>query len=276
VPSKITIEAIVLVACAIVALRRQIPAERLLRRLQFFVLKFARRKAAACISLGVLVLAIRALLLPIWPVPRPSMYDEFSYLLQADTFAHGRLTNPAHPLWQFFESVYILQQPTYASKYPPGQSLAMASGQWLLGNAWFGVWLSCGVLAAVLCWAMQGWLPPQWALLGTIISLDLCLFGYWMNSYWGGAMAGIGGALVIGAYGRMVWRKKARKRNGGSALPWLFGAGAVILLLTRPYEGFLLAAPTALALWLNTKQRRARIWFPIAALGAAGLAWTAF
>jgi hypothetical protein len=269
-PSKMTVEAILLMVCAIVAFRRHVPGARMLWRLERAAGKLARRKGLACISLAVLVLTIRAALLPVWPVPKPSIYDEFAYLLQADTFVQGRLANPAHPLWPFFETVYILQQPTYASKYPPGQALAMAIGQKLLGNAWFGVWLSCGVLAAVLCWAMQGWLPPGWALLGALISLDLCLFSYWMNSYWGGAVAGIGGALVIGAYLRIV------RRSSGLASPWLFGAGAVILLLTRPYEGFLLVAPTAVALWLDTKQRRLRVWLPIVALGAAGCAWMAF
>ena len=268
-PSKLTAEAIALTVCALVVLSARIPGEWL-RRLDRFVGKLAARRALVCISAALLVLVIRAALLPIWPFPRPSIYDEFSYLLQADTFAHGRLTNHAHPLWQFFESVYILQQPTYTSKYPPGQALMMAAGQTVLGNAWFGVWLSCGLFAAALCWALQGWLPPRWALLGSLIALDLCLFSYWMNSYWGGAVAGIGGALVIGAYIRLI-----RLRTTGFA-SWLFGAGAAILLFTRPYEGFLLVAPTAAAMWIRTKQRRTQIWLPIIAIGAAAVAWTAF
>jgi len=42
------------------------------------------------------------------------------------------------------------------------------------------------MLAATSCWALQGWLPRGWALLGAFIGLDLYLFSYWMNSYWGG------------------------------------------------------------------------------------------
>jgi len=125
------------------------------------------------------------------------------------------------------------------------------------------------VLAGVLCCALQGWLPPVWALMGTLISIDLCLFSYWINSYWGGAVAAIGGALVIGAYIRMI-----RRKNAGLA-SWLFGAGAVILLLTRPYDRALLVIPTAVSLWMNSKQRRAQVWIPIVVVGAAGCAWSA-
>jgi hypothetical protein len=39
--------------------------------------------------------------------------------------------------------------------------------------------LSAGLLAAASCWALQGWLPPGWALFGAFIGLDLCVFSYW-------------------------------------------------------------------------------------------------
>jgi len=221
----------------------------------------ARRKTLSWVGFGVLVLVVRAMLLPVWPIPTPSVYDEFSYILQADTFAHGRLANPAHPLWHFFESIYILQQPTYASRFPPAQGLAMAAGQVLFGQPWFGVWLSVGVLAAALCWALQGWLPPGWALLGAFIGLDLCLFSYWMNSYWGGAVTAIGGALVTGAWVRIIRAKRWR-------YAWVFGIGAVILVLARPFEGLLLLVPALIA--LGMANRTARLWLPIVITGVAG------
>ena len=221
----------------------------------------ARRKTLSWVGFGVLVLVVRAMLLPVWPIPTPSVYDEFSYILQADTFAHGRLANPAHPLWHFFESIYILQQPTYASRFPPAQGLAMAVGQMLFGQPWFGVWLSAGVLAAALCWALQGWLPPGWALLGAFIGLDLCLFSYWMNSYWGGAVTAIGGALVTGAWVRITRAKRWR-------YAWVFGIGAVILVLARPFEGLLLLVPALIA--LGMANRTARLWLPIVITGVAG------
>ena len=234
------------------------------RRCEQAMARLARRRRACWIGMGLLVLLVRAALLPLWPIPKPVIYDEFGYLLQADTFASGRLTNRPHPLWPFFESIYILQQPTYNAKYSPGQGLALAVGQRLFGHPWFGVWLSCVVLMAALCWALQGWLTPSWALFGAFLSLRLCLFSYWMNSYWGGALAGIGGALVIGAYPRIV-------RQGRFAYAWLLGLGLVILANTRMYEGLLYALPIVMA--LGFRRRTARVWAPVAACLALGAAF---
>lgn len=206
---------------------------------------------------------IRLALLPVFPVPVPHVADEFSYLLAADTYAHGHLTNPQHPLWRYFESLNILVRPTYASKYPPGQGLALAAGQVLLHEPWAGVCVGVAFMGAALFWMLEAYVGTNWALVGALLAgLRFGIAGYWMNSYWGGALAAAGGALVIGALPRLPgWRASS-----------ILGIGVVILAITRPFEGLMLCIPAlAFAFW------RARITILPAigfvSLGLAGIAW---
>ena len=164
-------------------------------------------------AVGVLALAISALLRLIVPVPVPFVHDEFSYFLQADTFAHGRLSNPTHLFWQHFETIHVIQQPTYNSMYFPVQGLILALGM-VLGHPWIGVWLSCAAACAALTWMLEAWVPPRWALLGGLLAVArIDTFSYWIQGYWGGAHALLAAALVLGGLGRLqIGRASCRER----------------------------------------------------------------
>lgn len=204
--------------------------------------RISRHKASICLSFMVLTVVIRIALLPRIPVPQPRVADEFSYLLGAETFASGRLTNPTHPMWQHFETFHELSQPTYMSKYPPGQALFLAAGWRLFGRPWVGVLISFGFFAASACWMLQNWVPPVYALIGTAIALaNVSVFGYWMNSYWGGAVSAVGGCLLLGTLPRLARRLKWQDAA-------LAAVGLVLLANTRPYEGLIMSVAAGLAL----------------------------
>lgn len=191
-----------------------------------------RRPWLVASLLAVASLAISVLLsLAHWPTPQ--VQDEFSNLLIADTFCEGRLANPTHPHWQHFESFHIIQQPTYASKYPPGQGAFYAIGQWLTGEPVVGLWIM-SALAVVGCyWMLLGWTSPGWALLGGVILVVHP--GYqlaWGQLFWGGTLAALGGALVFGAALRIVWRCTVRDAVA-------MATGTVLLAFTRPFEGLI-------------------------------------
>ncbi len=209
--------------------------------------QLARRQGLSVVVIGLAALLLRLAILPLWPIPRPVNTDDFSFLFAADTFAHGRLTNPTPAMWAHFETMHVSMTPTYSSMFFPAQGLVLAAGKVLFGHPWYGMLCATALMCAAICWMLQAWLPPSWALLGGLLAiLRIGLFSYWINMYTGaGAISALGGTLVLGALPRLL--KSARLRDG-----LLLAIGILVLANSRPYEGLLLCLPVvfALAKWL--------------------------
>ena len=219
----------------------------------------------------------RACLLPFQGVPRPRVNDEYSYLLMADTFAHHRLTNPTPAAWWHFETLHANVQPTYHSKFPVSQGLVLAFGQIFFHQPWIGVYLSTALLCGAICWALQAFLPPPWALLGGLLTvIRIALFSYWMNSYYGGSVAAIGGAVALGAVVRLFDKHGTRRRR--TLLAVAFAVSLLILATSRPYEGLAFSIPLmvffcyriAAAPGLTGKQRLSTLSI-VGTIGLAGI-----
>jgi hypothetical protein len=213
-----------------------------LRRAWWFVLQASsRRKKTVVLVAGLAPVVLRIAMLPALPIPVPFIADEFSHLLVADTIASGRTANPPHPMARHFETSYVLQHPAYASIYPPGHGFVMGIAESAGLHPWFGVVAETGLMAMAIAWMLQAWFPTRWVLLGSLLAiLRLWL---WSTSYWGGSLAAVGGALVIGSVKRILDGPRVRDSL-------MLGLGLTILANTRPFEGFLLglAGATALAL----------------------------
>lgn len=213
----------------------------------------ARKRVLSCLLVAALCLVLRLALLRVDPKPEPHIADEFSYILGGETLAKGRLATPTHPMWRFFETFHVNMQPTYVSEYPPAQSAFLASGILLFGHPWYGVLISIALMCGCICWMLQGWLPPKYALLGGLLAvLQFDINHYWVDSYWGGAVAATGGALIFGALPRLA-------RHGKASAACAAAIGIAILANSRPLEGLLLVFLTCAALLWWTRGRF-RLW----------------
>ncbi|MCG8450510.1 MAG: hypothetical protein MI725_13155 [Pirellulales bacterium] len=237
----------------------------------------SRWKVLSLVLCGMTALVVSACFSAV-QVPVPRVHDEFSYLLAADTFAEGRLANPTHPHWQHFESFHVIQQPRYASKYQPGQGAMLFLGTKLAGHPIVGAWLGMALAAAAVCWMLQGWMPPRWALVGgLLVALHGLIHLSWSQSYWGGSLPMTGGALMFGALPRVCQTTKVH-----DAL--LLALGAILLAATRPFEGLVvgLGVSGAIIAWLLGPRRLpvnvalTRLVLPAVSFLAMGVGWLAY
>jgi hypothetical protein len=197
--------------------------------------RFVERTGWCMLALFLLPIALRLAMIRVHPLPTPLGMDDFSYVLAGDTLSHFRFSNPTHPMHRFFETLFVLQEPRYASIYPMAQGIAIAIGQMLFGNPWAGIALSIGAFCAACYWMLRGWVSPGWSMLGGMFAaLQFGALSQWMNSFWGGAVPAISGCLVYGALPRL-------RETGKRRYAIVLGAGIGIHALSRPYETVFLA-----------------------------------
>ena len=228
--------------------------------------RLAQKTGWCMLLLMLLPIALRLALLPQYPIPAPNVSDDFSYVLIADTLRHFRLANPMHPLHQFFETFFVLQEPAYASIFPLGQGLILAIGWTVVGHPWAGVALSIGGFCALCYWMLRAWTTPGWALIGGLLAvIEFGPLSQWMNSYWGGGGAACAGCLVFGALPRL-------RRGGRGRYVALLGLGVGVAWLCRPYETIFLILSVALFLLPSWRSMlRPALWAAAIAIPAVAL-----
>ena len=233
--------------------------QRFAARLEKALARLAARPRLCFFSLMGAAILLRMALLVVEPVPIPLFHDEFSYLLGADTFAHGRLTNPLPLVPAAFETIHTNMWPSYQSMYIPGTSLLLTLGK-LLGLPWLSVLLITAGFVGALYWMAAGWLPRSYALAASLAGLAVCgSMNWWFDNYFCIALPALGSALVLGSLPRI----HARQRPASTAV---LGAGLAILVLTRPYEGLCLSLPCVLVLLYRLRPLGVRKLAALAAL----------
>lgn len=220
-----------------------------------FALAYFRRIAARpylpYVIVGLFPVCLRLLAIYWRSVPEPLMHDEFNHLLVADTLLHGRLANPPHPFWRHLETIYVLQQPSYASSYPLGQGAMLALGILLTGHAWGGVLLSAALMCAAILWMLRAWLDPAWSFLGALLpSVIFCVATVFVDTYWGGPLSAAAGAILFGALAR--------------GMPALAVAAWSVIWLIRPFEAACLALVVGAVLLVRARKWAGRDWVKLA------------
>jgi hypothetical protein len=250
---------------------------------------FSQHPAITAVLIAAATIALRLALLPLLHAPVPVVSDEFSHLLLADTLLDGRVANPTHPFWQHFETLHVIQQPHYGSDYFPGHAAVLAAGRVLIGSAWAGVLCECFAFLLILYWMLRGWMPARWALAGVLLAaLRFGIGSYWVNAYHGGFLPAVGGALIAGAFPRLLpsWRTLSWRTLQRAAANFsspsnkitlingaILGLGLAILVTTRPFEGALYSLPfLAMLAWDLRRNFRRLVLIAIPTVAIAGTA----
>lgn len=167
----------------------------------------------------------------------PIYHDEFSYQIQAQMLARGKLWMPAHELASFFDSFYLIVEPVYASMYFPGTAILLVPGVWLGLPAWVMPLLVSGAAVAVAFLLFREMLDTIAGMIAALLLVSLPLFRM-LSIMSLSAMP----ALLLGML--VLWTG-FRWRAARGSIGWLIAAGACsgMLAIIRPVDAVCFALP---------------------------------
>lgn len=171
-------------------------------------------------------------------LPGPVFFDEFGYLLIAETLSHNRLCNPPLENPQFFQSFGLIFEPNYLARYFPGIGIVLSLGMFL-GHPLSGMLCLLVLLNLAAGRLVRVWFSGKIQHITLLILLLNPLVIFWSLSYWAGLPSHFAAVLILGSIPLII------NREARSVDLFLIGVGCGMLALTRPYEGLFLVVPTS-------------------------------
>jgi hypothetical protein len=202
------------------------------------------RRRPMTLALTVGAAALLAILLPplVARVPLyPRSHDEQMHMVQAQMLARGRLAMPPHPVGEFFDTFFLIQQPRYASVYFPGTSLLFVPTVWLhLPYALLPAIYSAAAVAMLFRVLSELTDNPSLGLLGAAVLLSSTIFrSFALMAMSHNVMLLLG---LICFFGWLRWM------NAATALRWALvtGTAAGWAAITRPVDAVCWVVPLIL------------------------------
>jgi hypothetical protein len=192
---------------------------------------------------------------------QPVTDDERVYLFQAELLSRGNLFVTPHPLKEFFDNTFIVNDEKWYGKYPPGHPLLLVPGV----VAGFPR-LVPALLAAVnllLFYRVAGvYFPRKQARGAALLLLSSPFF-----LFTGATLLSHTSCLT--ALLLFAWAAHRSLAGGGGGAALLAGVGAGMAFLIRPYTALLIGLPVAAAWLWALRGRRASLRPWLTALGVA-------
>jgi len=180
-------------------------------------------------------------------------HDELQFRLQTVMAAHGHLWLPTHPLADFFDTFYVLNQPVYAAQSFPGLAILYAPTVWIGLPWWIAPLIVAGMIVGLSYRIVSELID---GLAGGLCALFVvCTPEFRRIALMNLAQGPMLLSVLALAYAYLRWRPAKSQ-----AWALLIGVLAGWSLLIRPADALLFIGPVGLAMAGGMRHHRATTW----------------